>query len=265
MTKFCTLFSGSSGNAVYLGTDRGAILIDCGMSGKQTLEEMARNGLRPEELKAILITHEHSDHVKGAGILSRKLGLPVYATEGTWQGMEAALGEIPSHHRVVITANESFFLNDLEIMPFAIPHDANDPTGYRIYTPQASVAIATDLGFFADSVRDAVMGAQVVLLESNHDPDMLKQNAFYPAHLKKRILGKRGHLSNESGAAAAVELVQNGTQHLLLGHLSSENNTVELAYRTTLCALEKAGADVGRDVTLNVAGRYHTSCIYTID
>ena len=265
MTKFCTLFSGSSGNAVYLGTDRGAILIDCGMSGKQTLEEMARNGLPPEELKAILITHEHSDHVKGAGILSRKLGLPVYATEGTWQGMEAALGEIPSHHRVVITANESFFLNDLEIVPFAIPHDANDPTGYRIYTPQTSVAIATDLGFFADSVRDAVMGADVVLLESNHDPDMLKQNAFYPAHLKKRILGKLGHLSNESGAAAAVELAQNGTRHLLLGHLSSENNTPDLAYRTTLCALERAGAEVGQDVTLNVAGRYRTSCMYTID
>ncbi len=265
MTKFCTLFSGSSGNAVYLSTDRGAILIDCGMSGKQTLEALSRNGLPADELKAILITHEHSDHVKGAGILARKLDIPVYATEGTWQGMESALGELPSHHRVVITANESFFLNDLEIMPFAIPHDANDPTGYRIYTPQASVAIATDLGYFADSVRDAVTGAEVVLLESNHDPEMLKQNAFYPAHLKKRILGKKGHLSNESGAAAAVELAKNGTRHLLLGHLSSENNTPDLAYRTTLCALEKAGAVVGRDVTLNVAERYHTGCMYTID
>ena len=265
MTRFCTLFSGSSGNAVYLSTDRGSVLIDCGMSGKQTLEAMSQNGLRPEELQAILITHEHSDHVKGAGILSRRLDLPIYATEGTWQGMEAALGEIPSHHRVVITAGESFFLNDLEIMPFSIPHDANDPTGYRIYTPQASVAVATDLGYFADNVRDAIMGAEVVLLESNHDPDMLKQNAFYPAHLKKRILGKKGHLSNESGAAAAVELAQNGTRHLLLGHLSSENNTPDLAYRTTLCALERAGAEIDRDVTLNVAGRYLTSCMYTID
>lgn len=265
MTRFCTLFSGSSGNAVYLSTDRGAILIDCGMSGKQTLEAMQQNGFAPQDLQAILITHEHSDHVKGAGILSRRLDLPVYATEGTWQGMEAALGEIPAHHRVVITAGESFFLNDLEIVPFSIPHDANDPTGYRIYTPQASVAVATDLGYFADSVRDAVTGAEVVLLESNHDPDMLKQNAFYPAHLKKRILGKKGHLSNESGAAAAVELAQSGTRHLLLGHLSSENNTPDLAFRTTLAALERAGAEMDRDVTLNVAGRYRTSCIYTID
>jgi len=265
LTRFCTLFSGSSGNAVYLSTDRGSVLIDCGMSGKQTLEAMSQNGLKPEELQAILITHEHSDHVKGAGILARKLDLPIYATEGTWQGMEAAVGDVPLHHRVVITANESFFLNDLEIMPFSIPHDANDPTGYRIYTPQASVAVATDLGYFADNVRDAVMGAEVVLLESNHDPEMLKQNAFYPAHLKKRILGRKGHLSNESGAAAAVELMKNGTRHLLLGHLSSENNTPDLAYRTTLCALQNAGAEVGTDVTLHVAGRYQTSCMYTID
>ncbi len=265
MTKFCTLFSGSSGNAVYLGTDRGSVLIDCGMSGKQVLEAMQANGLKPEEVQAILITHEHSDHVKGAGILSRRLHVPIYATEGTWQGMEAAVGEIPSHHRVVITAGESFFLNDLEIMPFSIPHDANDPTGYRLYTPQASVAVATDLGYFADSVRDAVTGAEVVLLESNHDPEMLKQNAFYPAHLKRRILGKKGHLSNESGAAAAVALANTGTRHLLLGHLSSENNTPDLAYQTTLRALENAGADIGRDVTLNVAGRYRTSCMYTIE
>ena len=125
--------------------------------------------------------------------------------------------------------------------------------------------MATDLGYFADNVRDAVAGAQVVLLESNHDPDMLKQNAFYPAHLKKRILGRKGHLSNENGAEAAVELWKSGTQHLLLGHLSSENNTPDLAYSTTLRALERAGARLDRDVTLNVAGRFHPSCMYTID
>lgn len=264
MTRFCTLFSGSSGNAVYLSTDQGSILIDCGMSGRQTLDAMRQNGLSPEELKAILITHEHSDHVKGAGILARRLGLPIYATEGTWTGMEAAVGDIPPQHRVVITAGESFFLNDLEILPFSIPHDANDPTGYRIYTPRTSVAVATDLGYFADSVRDAVTGAEVVLLESNHDPDMLRQNAFYPAQLKKRILGKKGHLSNESGAEAAVALAKSGTRHLLLGHLSSENNTPDLAYRTALSALENAGAQLDRDVTLNVAGRFRTSCMYTM-
>lgn len=264
MITFCTLFSGSSGNAVYLGTERGAILIDCGMSGKQTLDAMHNAGLDPEELDAIFITHEHSDHVKGAGILSRKLNLPIYATEGTWAGMENALGSIPAHHRVVIEAGESFFLNDLEVVPFSLPHDANDPVGYRIYTPRASVAVATDLGYFAQNVQDAVMGAEVVLLESNHDPDLLKRNPHYPQHLKSRILGRKGHLSNASGAEAAVRLAQGGTRHLLLGHLSSENNTPDMAYRTTRAALENAGACIDRDVTLHVAARYEVSHLYTI-
>jgi len=264
LTRFCTLFSGSSGNAVYLSTQEGAILIDCGMSGRQTVEAMCAAELDPGEIRAVLITHEHSDHVKGAGILSRKLDLPIYATEGTWAGMEAALGDVPAHHRVEITAGESFFLNDLEVVPFSLPHDANDPVGYRIYTPRASVAVATDLGYFAQNVQDAVTGAEVVLLESNHDPELLKNNPHYPQHLKSRILGRKGHLSNESGAEAAVRLAQSGTKHLLLGHLSSENNTAELAYRTARTALEKAGACVGADVTLHVAARYQVSHLYTI-
>ena len=264
MITFCTLFSGSSGNAVYLGTECGAVLIDCGMSGRQTLDAMHQAGLDPANLQAIFITHEHSDHVKGAGILSRKLNLPIYATEGTWAGMEAALGDVPAHHRVEIMAGESFFLNDLEVVPFSLPHDANDPVGYRIYTPRASVAVATDLGHFAQNVQDAVMGAEVVLLESNHDPDMLKRNPHYPQHLKSRILGRKGHLSNESGAEAALKLAKSGTKHLLLGHLSSENNTPDLAYRTVRAALENAGASIGEDVSLHVAARYQVSHLYTL-
>ena len=263
MTTFCTLFSGSSGNAAYLGTDQGAILIDCGMSGKQTLEALCHAGLDPAGLSAIIITHEHSDHIKGAGILSRKLNSPIYATEGTWAGMESCVGDVPAHHRVVIEAGESFFLNEWEVAPFSIPHDAGDPVGYRFYGP-ASVAIATDLGYFSPTVQDAVCGAELVLLESNHDPELLKHNPHYPQHLKSRILGRKGHLSNESGAEAAVWLAQHGTQHFLLGHLSSENNDPDLAYRTSCEALAKAGAQVGRDVTLHVAGRYQPSRLYTI-
>ena len=264
MTRFCTLFSGSSGNAAYLSTEEGAILIDCGMSGRQTMDAMCAAELDPQEIRAILITHEHSDHVKGAGILARKLNIPIYATEGTWLGMEASVGQVPDEHRIVINAGESFFLDELEIVPFSIPHDANDPVGYRIYTPKTSVAVATDLGYFADAVRDAVMGAEVVLLESNHDPKMLEENPHYPMHLKRRILGRKGHLSNAAGAEAAVALWQGGTRHLLLGHLSSENNTPHLAYRTVHAALCAAGAEIGRDVTLNVAGRYQVSHLYTV-
>ncbi len=262
--QFCTLFSGSSGNVVYLSTDRGGVLVDCGMSGKQTLEAMERAKLDPASVHAILITHEHSDHIKGVGVISRRLGVPVYATEGTWEGMAASVGELPAFNRVTVSAGESFFLDDLEIVPFSIPHDANDPVGYRFFTGRHSVAVATDLGYFPQTVFDAVSGAEIVLLESNHDPDMLKRNPHYPARLKTRILGKKGHLSNDAGADAAVRLAQCGTRHLLLGHLSEENNTPDIAFRTAHAALTAAGAAVGPDVTLHVAARYQASFLYRV-
>ena len=261
---FCTLFSGSSGNAVYLGGEDGALLIDCGMSGKQILEALEAAGLTPASLRAILVTHEHSDHVRGVGVMSRRLDVPIYATEGTWSGMEQAVGPVPSKNRVTITAGESFFACGMEAAAFSIPHDANDPVGYRFFCKQHSVAVATDLGHFSDSVCDAISGAEVILLESNHDPDLLQQNPHYPERLKSRILGKKGHLSNDAGACAAVRLVRSGAKHLLLGHLSSENNTPDMAYRTTHSALTEAGVRVGKDVTLNIAARYRASFLYQL-
>jgi phosphoribosyl 1,2-cyclic phosphodiesterase len=262
LITFCTLFSGSSGNAAYLETDAGAILIDCGMSCKQILESLMGAKLEPSRLRAVVITHEHSDHIRGVGPMARKLGLTVCATEGTWAGMEHTVGAIPAHQRMRIDPGESFFLAGMEVASFAIPHDANEPVGYRFFLPRASIAVATDLGHFAPGVQDAVTGADLVLLESNHDPDKLRQNPHYPATLKNRILGKKGHLSNESGAQAAVQLAATGTRHLLLGHLSSENNDPDLAYRTSHAALTNAGAVVGRDVTLQVAGRHQTGYLY---
>ncbi len=262
--QFLTLFSGSSGNVVYLSTDKGGVLIDCGMSGRQTLDAMARAGLDPASVHAILITHEHSDHIRGVGVVSRRLGVPIYATQGTWDGMAASVGDVPGHHRVVIEAGGSFFLDDMEVASFSIPHDANDPVGYRIFTGRHSVAVATDLGYFSQTVCDAVTGSEIVLLESNHDPELLKNNPRYPARLKSRILGRKGHLSNDAGAEAAVRLAQCGTRHLLLGHLSKENNTPDIAYRTAHAALTSAGAAVGQDVTLHVAGRDQASFLYRV-
>lgn len=262
--QFCTLFSGSSGNCAYLSTDRGALLIDCGMSGKQTLEALQKAKLNLSSIHAILITHEHTDHVKGAGVISRKLHIPVYATEGTWEGMHRVVGELPRQHRMIIRQDESFFVNDVEAVPFHIPHDANEPTGFRFYTGRYSVAVATDLGYFSKFVYQAVEGADIVLLESNHDPDMLQNNPSYPARLKTRILSRKGHLSNEAGAEAAVMLAQSGTKHLLLGHLSQENNTPDLAYQVVSSALAGAGAAVGDDVTLHVAERFEAGHLYRI-
>ena len=261
---FCTLFSGSSGNAVYLGNEEGALLIDCGMSGRQVLDAMTAAGLNPADVKGMLITHEHSDHVRGAGVLSRKLNIPIYATAGTWSGMDKTVGSLEARNRVVLTAGESFFVSGMEAASFSIPHDANDPVGYRFFVRGHSVAVATDLGCFSQAVEDAISGAEIILLESNHDPELLAQNPHYPQRLKSRILGKKGHLSNEAGASAAVKLAAAGAKHLLLGHLSRENNTPDMAYRTAHAALMEAGAQVGEEVSLNVAARQRTSFIYRL-
>jgi phosphoribosyl 1,2-cyclic phosphodiesterase len=262
--QFCTLFSGSSGNCAYLSTERGGLLIDCGMSGRQTLDALEQAKLDISSIRALLITHEHIDHMKGAGIVSRKLNIPVYATEGTWEGMHRAVGELPNQHRMIIRADESFFLDDIEAVPFHIPHDANDPTGFRFYIGRHSVSVATDLGHFSKFVFQAIEGSDIVLLESNHDPEMLMNNPSYPERLKTRILGRKGHLSNEAGAQAAVQLLESGTKHLLLGHLSQENNTPDLAYKTVFAALAEAGAVIGEDVSLHVADRYQAGHLYRI-
>lgn len=262
--QFCTLFSGSSGNCAYLSTKRGAVLIDCGMSGKQTLEALQKARLDIAAIQGILITHEHTDHTKGAGVLCRKLDVPIYATEGTWDGMHRKLGDIPGQYRMTIHAEEGFFLRDIEAVPFRIPHDANDPIGFRFFTGSTSVAVATDMGYFAKSVYQAIEGADIVLLESNHDPDMLQSNSSYPQRLKNRILSRKGHLSNEAGADAAVKLMQSGTKHILLGHLSPENNTPELAESVASVAIAGTGAVIGEDVTLHVAGRYQAGHLYRI-
>ena len=262
--QFCTLFSGSSGNSAYLSTERGGLLIDCGMSGKLTLEALAKAKLDISSIHALLVTHEHTDHMKGAGVISRKLNIPIYATEGTWEGMGRAVGELPRSHRMNIRADEGFFIDDIEAVPFHIPHDANEPTGFRFYTGGHSVAVATDLGHFSKFVFQAIESADIVLLESNHDPEMLKNNPSYPERLKTRILGRKGHLSNDAGAQAAVKLLNSGTRHLLLGHLSKENNTPEMAYRIVSEALTQAGAIIGEDVSLYVADRFQAGQLYRI-
>lgn len=264
MLTFCNLFSSSSGNATYIGTERDAVLVDCGLSCKQILEAMQKAGLDAGRVRGILITHAHSDHVKGAGVLSRRLGVPVIATAGCHSEMEKALGELPLQHRVTIGAGESFFAGSLECQSFTIPHDAADPVGYRVFTAWGSAACATDMGYFTDTAASALSGTDVILLESNHDPDMLRENPNYPSRLKSRILGKKGHLSNESGAEAAVRLLSEGTQHILLGHLSKENNTPELAYATSLDRITATGAVQDHDFTLHVASRLGPTRVYRL-
>lgn len=256
MINFTPLISGSSGNCAYLSDGKTHILIDCGMSGKQLLEALCKIGASPEQLDALLITHEHSDHVKGAGVIARRYGLPVYATRGTHSAMD--VGNIAEEQIKIISSAQDFEIGTIGIKPFDIPHDAAEPVGYNFYIDGEKVSLATDIGYMNRALLEQIIKSKIVLLESNHDVDML-QFGPYPFPLKQRILSDSGHLSNENAAKTALELVKSGTEHIMLGHLSETNNRPEIAMLETYNTLTFAGVNVGNDVTLQVADRYRAT------
>ena len=262
---FCPLYSGSSGNALFVQYGRTRLLIDAGKPGKTLTTALMTIGVDPATLSGILITHEHSDHISGAGILSRKYHIPIYATYDTWQAMEKKLGPVSPHLRVFFDKGMDFYLGDIGVQPFSIPHDAADPVGYRVYGGGVSIATATDLGCFTRRVKESIAGASLVLLESNHDPDMLQHNPHYSAHLKQRILGNRGHLSNQACADALMELVDTGVRNVILGHLSGENNTPALALRTSEERAEREGVKLGVELCLDIAYRDRIGGVYTLN
>jgi phosphoribosyl 1,2-cyclic phosphodiesterase len=261
---FCPLFSGSSGNSLFVGAEDTRILIDAGLSGRTVCQALGSIGILPDTLDAILVTHEHSDHIKGIGILSRRYHLPVYANERTWNIMDGQLGAIPAGCRRIFDTGTSFYIKSLEVQPFAIPHDAVDPVGYRVFYGGHSIATATDVGHMAGSVLANLSGADLILLESNHDPEMLRNNEHYSAQLKKRILGKHGHLSNSDCAEALVKLYRTGVRHAILGHLSKENNTPELALRTVCDGVAGAGISLNEEMYIDMAWRDHVGEVYVI-
>jgi len=261
---FCPLYSGSSGNALFCQYGETRLLIDAGKSGKTIEDALAGIGADIRTVSGVLITHEHSDHIAGAGVLARKYHLPLYATAGTWKAMENKIGKIPPDMRREIAAGRDFWLGDIGVVPFSIPHDAADPVGFRLYGGGVSVSTATDLGFFSDEVRSNVAGSTLVLLESNHDPDMLRANPRYTAALKERILGNHGHLSNEACAEALLSLITAGTTDVILGHLSGENNTPTLARKVSGRALEREGIREGIDMRLRVALRDEVGSVFIL-
>ncbi len=261
---FCPLFSGSSGNALFCQCGSTRLLIDAGKTGKCIGDALAGIGVDPASLDGILITHEHSDHILGAGVLARRYHLPLYATQETWRAMTGKIGKISGELIRTVQAGKDFFLGDLGVQPFSIPHDAADPVGYRLWGGNISISTATDLGCFPENVYAAIRGSTLVLLESNHDPDLLRANPTYSAALKSRILGDHGHLSNEACASALLRLIAGGTAHVILGHLSGENNTPTLARRVSETALLREGIRPGNDVQLRVALRDETGDVYTL-
>lgn len=258
MVKFCSLYSGSSGNSIFISSGKTKILIDAGLSCKRIVASLESIGEKPDEISGLLVTHEHSDHIKGVGILMRKIRVPLYVNEKTWDSMKNVIGDVPEDLVNIINVGETFEIGDIGVKSFSIPHDAADPVAYSFYIGNKKITSATDIGHVTDELCNNLMGSCTVLLESNHDIEMLKVGP-YPWYLKKRILGDNGHLSNETCAKLTVSLAKMGTKRILLGHLSKENNFPELAYQTTFNELVKNGIRIGTDVLLNVASRSECS------
>lgn len=249
--RIITFASSSSGNCALVNHGDTHILIDAGISMRQIVNGLGSFGLKPSDLDGIFITHEHSDHIKGLGNFLKYHGTPVFTTRTvanhlrwTISGADERLTELHP--------GEEFDIGGLSVKPFRTPHDTPESVGYVI-RGDVTLGFCTDLGHVTEEVAESLEGADTVLLESNHDPDMLRYGS-YPAYIKRRILSDSGHLSNEDCAKLAVRLVEGGTKTLILGHLSRKNNTPELARETVLGELEAGGFVIGRDYELLTAG-----------
>ena len=250
--KMCSLRSSSKGNATIVYTESTKILVDCGISGKVLCDAMCQAGLDPTQIDAMVITHEHSDHTKGVGVVARKYNIPIFATYGTWSAMQTSVGEIPDGCRRVIDSDTPFKIGDITINAFVIPHDAAEPVGYRFECEGYKTAVATDIGIMSEELFESIKGCHTVLLESNYDLFMLEAGT-YPYELKCRIKGDKGHLCNDDAALTARDLAKNGTKKIILGHISPENNYPDLAFETTKLCLASNGIMLGRDAWLYVA------------
>ena len=250
---FLSLVSGSTGNCALISDGKTVLLSDCGLSLRRLEELLTYVGVSPLSISAILITHEHSDHIKGAGSVSKKYGLPVFATEETHIAMKNA--GISDKNIKYVSPDKDFEIGTIGIKAFSIPHDAVNPVGYSFFYGKNKLTVATDIGHMSDYILENIKGSNAVILESNHDVEMLR-NGRYPDFLKRRILGNLGHLSNTVAANTAVELIKSGTRHIMLGHISADNNTPKTALSETANMALKNGAVPGKDFSLSVADRY---------
>lgn len=264
--RLCAIASGSSGNCIYAGTDATHILVDAGISGKKTEEGLNQLGLKGNEIDGILITHEHADHIAGLGVICRRYEIPIFATGKTIEAICAcnSIGKIPRELFHEIKEDESFMVKELKINPMRTSHDAVQPVAYRIAYGNEKIGIATDLGMFNDYTIESLKGMDILFLEANHDIKMLEVGP-YPYYLKKRILGERGHLSNEASGKLLSRLMHDNLKEIVLGHLSKENNLPELAYETVRLEIEMSDnvyhAD---DFPISVAKRSECSKIINI-
>ena len=238
MIQFCNLYSGSSGNCTYVATDNTKILVDAGVSCNKIVKALNEIDIELDDIDAIIITHEHSDHTKGLTTISKKYHIPVYANIKTWHMIESL--NVTDTCKFIYSSNKEFEIGDLKIYPFSIPHDAADPCGFSIFAEDKKITIATDIGHVTEGVLHQMENSDILMLESNYDDETLKCGP-YPYQLKKRIMSSDGHLSNEEAGKALAYLSKNNVQNIVLGHLSKENNFPELAYQTVYNEIDANG------------------------
>jgi len=257
MLQLCSIASGSSGNCICVGSNSTHVLIDAGISGKRIEAGLNEFDLTAKDLSGILVTHEHIDHVSGLGVMARRYHLPIYATEDTIFAMKcmASLGKIDEELFHPIEREVDFQIGDVTFHPIGVSHDAADPVAYRFTEGKHKFAVMTDLGYYTEQQVEELQGLDALLLESNHDIRML-ETGIYPYPLKQRILGKRGHLSNESCGQFLSQLLHDNFSSVLLGHLSKENNLEELAYETVRVEVSMADNPYkAEDFSMGIAKR----------
>lgn len=233
--RIIPLASGSSGNSFLVQRNGYSILVDAGLSAKQIANRLDKVGVDPASLHAILISHGHSDHVKGVGVLSRKYKLPLYMNNGTWQEIRNYIGQV--HELQLFETGRAFQVGSFRVHPFSVPHDSAEPVGFRISVGTERVGIATDLGSITGLVTTLLQDLQVVVLESNHDPEMLRDGP-YPWELKQRVKGRLGHLSNTDSGKILQRIMSDELQAIILAHLSTTNNRVALAMKSASACLK---------------------------
>lgn len=253
MLNFTSLYSGSSGNCLFVESNNAKILIDAGVSLKKIEKGLESINIEPSDLNAIIVTHEHSDHIQSLGNLSKKFDLPVFATSKTFDAMPKQTEKISSNNQKNININETFSIGDIEILPFHIPHDAADPCGFTLFSNNTKISIATDVGHMTNDILKHIDGSKFILLESNYDSNVLKYTK-YPFKLKERIAGPTGHLSNKIAGQTINYLIKSGLKNAVLGHLSKESNFPELAYQTVLNEILSDGTNI-ENFRLSVASR----------
>ena len=256
MARFVTLYSGSSGNSVYVGGRDEGILVDVGVSCKKTMTALCESGIELNSVKAIFVTHEHSDHICGLPVFLSKHKVPVYASCEVANYL-ADSGKLPAGTQLVCIDQSPICVAGMMLESFDTPHDSIHSLGFRIHTSDdRKIAIATDLGHLPDRIMKILYGCDLVMIESNYDPEMLEYGP-YPFVLKRRIFGRNGHLSNNECAAALPSLIAAGTTRLVLAHLSKENNTPEIARTSAVHSLQLGGYEEGSDYILDVAPRFN--------